>query len=394
MSEQRAVNDTRPIRVCLVAPSLAILGGQAVAAQRLLERLRMVPGLEVDFLPHDPRSNALLRQLQRVKYVRTVATSIAYVASLLRRLPRYDVVHVFSASYWSFLLAPTPAILIGKWLGKRVVVNYRSGEAEDHLTRWPKTSIPTLQRADAVATPSGYLVDVFARFGIRAQSIANFVDPDAVRHRRRDVLAPVFLSNRNFQRLYNVPCVLRAFAQIQAQRPDARLMVVGDGPEREQVHAVARELSLRNVEFIGAVQPTEMGRYYDEADVYLNASDIDNMPNSIIESFACGLPVVTTRAGGIPYIVEHERNGLLVECGDHSALAEAALRLLDDPALARRLIDEGLSDVERLYTWEAVGESWATLYRGLVGAEAPARAASSEEPAHHAATLIGEASIR
>jgi glycosyltransferase involved in cell wall biosynthesis len=395
MTEPRAVSGTRPIRVCLVAPSLAILGGQAVAAQRLLERLRMVPGLEVDFLPHDPRTNALLRLLQRVKYVRTVATSVAYVESLLRRLPRYDVVHVFSASYWSFLLAPTPAILIGKALGKRVVVNYRSGEAEDHLTRWPKTSIPTLQRADVVATPSDYLVDVFARFGIRAESIHNFVDPMAVQYRERDVLRPVFLSNRNFQSLYNVPCVLRAFAQIQAQRPAARLIVVGDGPERERVHSLARELSLRNVEFVGAVKPTEMGRYYDEADVYLNASDIDNMPNSIIESFACGLPVVTTRAGGIPYIVEHERNGLLVDCGDHTALANAALRLLDEPALARRLIDEGLSDVERFYTWEAVGERWAALYRRLVGAAAPAAAPLSEEAEHHAsATLVGEASTQ
>jgi len=397
MSERRDVNgeETRPIRVCLVAPSLSILGGQAVAAQRLLERLRMVPGLEVDFLPHDPRTNALLRTLQRVKYVRTVATSIAYVESLLRRLPQYDVVHVFSASYWSFLLAPTPAILIGKWLGKRVVVNYRSGEAEDHLTRWPKTSIPTLQRADAVATPSGYLVDVFARFGIRAESIANFVDPDAVRYRRRDVLKPVFLSNRNFQSLYNIPCVLRAFARIQEQRPEARLVVVGSGPEGERVHALARELSLRNVDFVGAVKPTEMGRHYDEADVYLNASDIDNMPNSIIESFACGLPVVTTRAGGIPYIVEHERNGLLVDCGDHEALANSALRLLDDRALAHRLIDEGLSDVQRHYTWDAVGEGWAALYRRLVGAEAPAATPAEEATAHHApATLIGEASIQ
>ena len=239
-----AGREERPIRVCIVAPSLSILGGQAVAAQRLIERLRAVPGLEVDFLPHDPRSSWLLRQLQRVKYVRTVATSFAYVSSLLRRLPSYDVVHVFSASYWSFLLAPTPAILIGKWLGKKVVVNYRSGEAEHHLTTWPRTSVPTLLRADAVVTPSGYLVDVFARFGVAAESIANFVDPQAVRYRQRDSLRPVFLSNRNFQALYNVPCVLRAFAVIQRSRPDARLIVIGDGPERENVHATARALSL------------------------------------------------------------------------------------------------------------------------------------------------------
>jgi glycosyltransferase involved in cell wall biosynthesis len=330
----------------------------------------------VDFLPHDPRSSRLLRALQRVKYVRTVATSIAYVRSLFQRLPNYDVVHVFSASYWSFLLAPVPAIRIGKWLGKKVVVNYRSGEAEDHLTTWPKTSVPTLLRADAVVTPSKYLVDVFARFGVPAQSIANFVDPASVQYRRRESLRPVFLSNRNFQSLYNVPCVLRAFAIIQQRLPNARLIVIGDGPEREHVHAVARELALSSVEFLGAVAPTEMGRWYDEADVYLNASDIDNMPNSIIEAFACGLPVVTTRAGGIPYVVQHERNGLLVECGDHNGLAAAALSLLEDPALARRLIATGLTDVERHYTWAAVGEQWATLYRRLV--EGGALAHSSE----------------
>src|SRR5829696_5887735 len=242
MPERSRGATARPIRVCLVAPSLSILGGQAVAAQRLLDRLRAVPGLEVGFLPHDPRTNALLRLLQHVKYVRTVATSFAYVASLLRRLPAYDVVHVVSASYWSFLLAPTPAILIGKWLGKKVVVNYRSGEAEDHLRRWSRTAIPTLRSADAVVTPSGFLVDVFARFGVRAESISNFVDEEAVRLRPRTTLEPVFLSNRNFQALYNVPCVLRAFAVIQRRIPQARLMVIGDGPERTHVHDTAHAL--------------------------------------------------------------------------------------------------------------------------------------------------------
>jgi glycosyltransferase involved in cell wall biosynthesis len=389
------VSADRPIRVVLVAPSLSILGGQAVAAQRLLERLRAVPGLEVGFLPHDPRANALLRLLQRVKYVRTVATSFAYLTSLIRTLPKYDVVHVFSASYWSFLLAPTPAILIGKWLGKQVVVNYRSGEAEDHLQRWPRTAIPTLRHADAVVTPSDYLVDVFARFGVRAQSIANFVDPESVRFRRRTTLRPVFLSNRNFQALYNVPCVLRAFAVIQARIPDARLIVIGDGAERARVHETARELALRNVEFVGAVRPTDMGHWYDQADVYLNASVIDNMPNSIIEAFACGLPVVTSRAGGIPYVVEHERNGLLVDCEDHEGLAAAALRLLNEPALAQRLIAEGLRDVERQYTWAAVSEQWATLYRGLVRAhEVVAVDPARQDDAPDAARMLPEASTR
>jgi glycosyltransferase involved in cell wall biosynthesis len=205
----------------------------------------------------------------------------------------------------------------------------------------------------------------------------------------------VFLSNRNFQALYNVPCVLRAFAAIQARIPDARLIVIGDGPERAHVHETARHLALRNVEFVGAVRPTDMGHWYDQADVYLNASDIDNMPNSIIEAFACGLPVVTSRAGGIPYVVEHERNGLLVDCGDHEGLAAAAMRMLHEPALAQRVIAEGLRDVEQQYTWEAVSDRWATLYRDLVRApEVEAVEPAQQDDAPDAARMLPEASTR
>ncbi|HEX8423959.1 MAG TPA: hypothetical protein VF634_11135, partial [Pyrinomonadaceae bacterium] len=135
----------RRVRVLLVAPSLGILGGQAVVAARLLARLREEPSLEVTFLPHNPRLPGLLGELQKIKYVRTVLTSVAYVASLLWRVRACDCVHTFSASYTSFVLAPTPAILIAKLYGKRVVLNYHSGEAGDHLRRWRRTAIPTVR---------------------------------------------------------------------------------------------------------------------------------------------------------------------------------------------------------------------------------------------------------
>jgi glycosyltransferase involved in cell wall biosynthesis len=119
------------------------------------------------------------------------------------------------------------------------------------------------------------------------------------------------------------------------------------------------------------------------------------MPNSIIEAFACGLPVVTTRAGGIPYVVEHERNGLLVDCGDDEGLARAALRLLEDPALAQRVIAEGLRDVEQQYTWASVSDRWAALYRRLVRARDAAPVESMARNAEtDAARLLPEASTR
>jgi glycosyltransferase involved in cell wall biosynthesis len=351
--------------VCLVAPSLDVPGGQAVQAARLFRGLRELDSVAVGFVPINPRLPGLLRLLQRVRYVRTAVTSLRYVWALLASLAEYDIVHVFSASYFSFMLAPTPAVLLGKWYGKRVLLNYRSGEAEDHLRRWRRSAIPVMRLADELVVPSGYLVDVFARAGLRARAVPNVVDCDQFRFRKRTPLRPVFLSNRSFEAHYNVACVLRAFARIQRTRPDARLVVAGDGPEREALKRLARELDLRNVEFVGRVTPDRMPRLYDEADVYLNAPDIDNMPGSILEAFASGVLVVTTDAGGIPYIVRHEESGLIVPRGDHEGMAAAAVRLLEDPALGERLSTRAHEECLRKYAPEAVLREWRSVYEGL-----------------------------
>jgi len=351
----------RPLRVLIVAPSLEILGGQAVQASRLLQKLSEEPSIEVSFLPVNPRLPGVFRKLQEIRYVRTVVTSMMFRGLLLARLRRYDVVHVFSASYLSFVLAPTPAILVARLYGKKIVLNYRSGEAADHLRRWRRTAIPTIRLADEVAVPSGYLVDVLAQFEIVSRPISNFVDLDHFPFRERRLPRPVFLSNRNLEPLYNVECALRAFTIIQQRLPDARLIVAGDGSQRERLEALSEELDLRNVEFRGRVAPEQMQSLYDEADVYLNSPNIDNMPGSIIEAFASGLPVVTTCAGGIPYIVNDNSTGLVIHCGDHEAMAEAALTLLKDEALWRRITIRAREECER-YQWEFVKNEWLKLY--------------------------------
>lgn len=365
-------------RVLIVAPSIDILGGQAVQAARLLEGLGNEPSLEVGFLPINPRLPGPLRQLQRIKYVRTFVTTLQYAASLLTHVRKYDLVHVFSASYFSFVLAPTPAILVSKLYGKKIVLNYHSGEAEDHLTRWRRTAIPTLKLADAIAVQSDYLVNVFARFGLEARAIFNHLEMQRFSFRERKALRPIFLANRNLEPHYNVGCVLRAFAKIQERIPEAQLIVVGDGSQRAELESLAHSLALRNVEFLGRVPPERMRDIYGEADIYLNASDIDSMPISILEAFASGLVVATTRAGGIPFIVSHERTGLLVERGDDEALASAALRLLGDGALASSLIGNARSELEK-YSWPAVRDAWLGLYREVMNGKAKANQGGAKE---------------
>lgn len=369
------------LRVLVVAPSLDIYGGQARQAVRLMTGLSSEPSLEVGFLPHNPRLPGPLRWLQRIKYVRTVSTTIAYVLMLLARVPRYDVIHVFSAAYWSYLLSAAPALLISKLYGRRSILNYRSGEAEDHLPNWPRTGIPTMRWADVIVVPSGYLVEVFARHGLRARFIYNIVELDRFKFREREPLRPVFLVSRLHEPLYNVACVLRAFAIVQGRYPEARLTVAADGYLRPELERLAfEELKLRNTEFIGFVPFEKMPEMYDSADVYLTATNIDNMPSSITECMASGLPVVTTDAGGIPYIVTHEETCLMVGRDDPRAMAAASFRLIEEEGLAARLTRRARED-SRKFEWPAVRDEWVRLYRELAQSKATGRRSAADDAA-------------
>ena len=360
--------DSQPVsnglRVLIVAPTFGILGGQSVQAARLLDHLREEPSLRVGFLPINPRLPGVLGSLQRIKYVRTVVTSIAYGLSLLVQVRRYDVIHVFSASYLSFVLAPTPAILIAKLYRRKVLLNYHSGEAEDHLRRWRRTAIPTIKLADALVVQSEYLVEVFAQFGLKAHAIYNIIDTGKFRFRERVLLRPVFLSNRNLESHYGVDRVLRAFAIIQAKVPEASLKVVGDGSQRGSLEALASDLGLQNITFTGQVDPNSIADVYDAADIYLNGSEIDNQPLSLLEAFACGLPIVTTDAGGIPYVVSDGKTGMVVPRGDYQQMADRALRLLNDSALTKTIVEQGRQEC-RKYAWESVRDQWLNTYEKL-----------------------------
>jgi L-malate glycosyltransferase len=352
------------LRVLIVAPSLDILGGQSRQAVRLMEGLKREPDLEIGFLPHNPRLPGILRKLQSLKFVRTIVTTLYCVMLLLWRVRKYDIIHVFSASYYSYSLSAMPALLISRLYGKKSILNYRSGEAEDHLANW-RTAVPTIRWANEIVVPSGYLVDVFARYGLRARAINNIVELDRFTFRERQPLRPIFLTSRLLEPLYNVPCVLRAFAIIQQHYPEARLTIAADGYLRPELESLARDLKLRNAEFIGFVPFEKMPALYDAADLYLSATNIDNMPSSITESMACGLNVVTTDGGGaIPYIMTNEVTGLIVDRDDHEALAAGAIRLLNDNEFALRLV-RNAHEASRKFTWPYIRNEWLRLYSEL-----------------------------
>jgi glycosyltransferase involved in cell wall biosynthesis len=357
------------MRVAIVAASLDILGGQGVQAQTLVRCLRD-EGVDARLVPINPKFPFGFRWVRRVPYARTVLNELMYVPRLAR-LSTCDVVHVFSASYASFLLAPVPAMLAARALGRRVVLHYHSGEAEDHLANWGKLVHPWMKLADEIVVPSVYLRDVFARFGHQARVIPNVVDLTALDYRERRPLRPRLLSTRNLERHYRIDIIIEAFADYQKQNPEATLTIAGYGSEEPRLRALAAQRTHGGVRFLGKVEPEWMPKLYADSDIYLNASQVDNQPVSILEAFASGMPVISTPTGDIPSMVSHGETGLLVPPEAPFAMARAIAETLERPERALQMAEEARESVDR-FTWRAVRDAWRSAYTGAaVGVLAP-----------------------
>jgi len=357
--EQRAGG--RPLRVALVVASLDIVGGHGVEAFTLARHLRG-EGVDVRVLPINPAFPRGLRWVRRCPYARTLLNQALYLPSLLR-LSRVDVVHVFAASYWSFLLAPAPAMLAARAFGKRVVLNYHSGEAADHLARWGVLVRPLLKMAHAIAVPSHYLGEIFARHGYAPRVIPNVVDLSRFPRREPAPIRPRFLSTRNLEPYYDVANTLEAFAQIRVRHPEASLAIAGSGSAEASLRRRAGALGLRDVRFLGRVEPSAMPAIYAEADVFLNSSVVDNQPLSLLEAMAAGLPVISTPPGDIPAMLAHGDAGVLVPDRDPAAMAKAAIALLESPERARALATAARA-LAGTHQWPAVRERWLEAYAG------------------------------
>ncbi|HEV2383352.1 MAG TPA: glycosyltransferase [Terriglobia bacterium] len=359
--------DEQRLKVAIVAPSLRYVGGQSVQADLMVRCWQQDTAVEAWPIYVDPPLPRGLRWMERIPFLRTLVREPIYLTALWRGLRDCDIVHIFSASYWSFLVAPAPALVVARLRGRKTLINYHSGEARDHLRRF-RTALPILRRADQVLVPSEYLVNVFREFNLETRVVPNIVDLDQFPFRLREPLRPRLVCTRGFHPYYAVDVVVRAFAEVKRASPDATLCLAGKGPSEEEIRRLVRELGLEGVKFAGVLSRQEIGHVYDEADIFINASWLDNMPISILEAFACGTPVVSTAPEGIRFMVEHDCTGLLSDPGDWRALAANVTRLLSDPELALRLAINAHRQSKR-YQWGSVREQWVEVYRSLVPAK-------------------------
>lgn len=354
--------------LCIVGPLPPPSGGMANQCEQLVRLLRE-DGVRVELV----RTNADYRPawIGRVPLVRAFARLLPYLLALWRATGRSQVVHVLANSGWAWHLFAAPAVWIARLRGVPVIVNYRGGHAETFLARAPAHVLGTLRLASVHVTPSGFLERVFAAHGLAAIIVPNIVDLSRFRPRPPRVFgdAPHLIVTRNLEPIYDIPTAIRAFAALRRAFPRARLTVAGSGPERGRLQALVDELGLGDaVRFSGRIANADIPALYADADCLLNPSTVDNMPISLLEAFASGVPVVSTDAGGIPDMAEHGVSALLVPVGDAAAMAEQARRVLTDAALAASLRDNALA-AAGAYAWQRVRSQWLAVYRQAAGVQ-------------------------
>ena len=348
-------------RVCIVGPLPPPAGGMANQCEQLV-RLLASEGASVELV----RNNAPYRPawVGRLPMLRAAFRLVPYALQLLRAAGRADLVHVLANSGWAWHLFAAPALAAARLRGKPVVVNYRGGLAREFMACAPRHVHRSLARATLRVTPSAFLQRAFAQQGLTAEVVPNIIDLSRFSPSpRRDVGdAPHLLVARNLEPIYDMPTALRAFGAVRARYANATLTIAGSGPELAALQALSAQLGLSQaVTFAGRLDNARMPELYVKADLVLNPSTVDNMPISLLEAFASGVPVVSTDAGGIPDLVEHGKTGLLVPVGDDATMAREALRVLGDAALRARLVEAGLEEAQR-YAWPRVREQWRDAY--------------------------------
>lgn len=354
--------------IAIVGPSPPPAGGMATQTAQLCRLLRE-EGLDVRLVRTNPPYKPHF--IRNVRGVRAAFRLIGYTRRVWRVAGEVGVIHLMANSGWSWQLFAAPVLWIGRIRKTPVIVNYRGGHAGEYFRQSFNRVRPSLHNAAKIVVPSGYLREIFSSYGVETRVIPNIVNVDRFKPVETSTHNGEFtiVITRNLEPIYGIDTALEAVALARDEIPGLRLLIAGTGPQKRELDASVERLGLAGtIRFLGQLDPDQIAALYQGADMLLNPSTVDNMPNSLLEAMACGVPIVTTDVGGIPFIVENGETALMVPKDSPRALASNIVRLFREPGTRRRLRDNGLRAVQN-YAWPVVKRQWLDLYReiGAVG---------------------------
>ncbi|MGB0383350.1 MAG: glycosyltransferase family 4 protein [Ardenticatenaceae bacterium] len=384
------------IRVVMVISSFApVIGGAERQALQLAQRL-LKRGLTVEVLTRRYPGLAATEEMKDVKVSRlpvagsgrnplsSVMFTAGVVLWLIRHAKEYDVAHVHAS------LSPAVSALLAKFATRKpVLVKVAcSGPHGDvaSMRRRPFLSLRRrlLRHTDRFLVLNSESIEELQELGLERSQMAPIVNgvdttyfaPNEQKVQKKiwnrsndfsrsgpgttEVVTTVFVGRLTTQK--GVDLLLEAWAQLAEPR---ELILVGDGAERPALEALASELKLDHVTFTGSTN--DVRSYLQQADLFVLPSRAEGIPNAMLEAMACGLPVVASRVGGIPDVVEDGESGLLVPPDDVPALVGALDRLLADSDLRRQMGQKARERVVSDYSLKAATTRHLDLYREVIG---------------------------
>ena len=357
LSNDRATDEDGPIRsgslrprICFVGPILGRNPGWVVSQSEVVGQLLAGEGYPVRMTSH---------------YVARLPRLVDILASLAAWRHEIDLAIVSVFGGRSFAVSDAASSLC-RTLEIPQVLFLHGGSLPDLVARHPDWVRRVMRRPAAIVAPSTFMVEQFRRYlgdAVPIRIIPNVIDVGHYPYRHRPAVEPRLLWMRTFHEWYHPEMAIDVLEDVRRTHPGAILTMAGQEKGLgEAVRAEARRRGLAGaVRFPGFLGPADKLREFDTHDIYLNTNRVDNMPVSILEAGAFGLPVVATAVGGVPHLLRDGENGLLVPGEDATAMARAVRRLVDEPGLAATLSTNGRRLAESC-AWEPVKGQWEALF--------------------------------
>jgi L-malate glycosyltransferase len=236
------------------------------------------------------------------------------------------------------------------------------GNLPERLSESKKLSESLFGNAKMNVAPSRFLYEVFEQYNFsNLQIIPNSVELKKYSFKSRKEFSPNLLWVRRFQGRYNPMLALKVLESLKNKYPEATLCMVG--PDKDGSMARCKAYAEKNklsVKFTGKLKKKEWAKLSENYDFFLNTTNIDNTPISVIEAMALGLVIVSTDVGGMHYLIDHDKDGVLLNPKDEASMASAIDKLIHDPAHAAQLTQNARKKVEG-FDWEKVKEKWNNL---------------------------------
>jgi len=257
------------------------------------------------------------------------------------------------------------AIAVGRlcrFLNLKYIPILHGGNLPQRLESNPKLIKSFLENAHKVVSPSGYLKHAFAKAGFHnIQVVPNSIELENYQFKQRSSLQPNLLWVRSFADIYNPMMALQVLEDLKTIFPQAQLTMVG--PEKDgSMHACKSWAETRNlnVKFTGLLTKKEWTKLAVDHNIFINTARFDNMPVSLLEAMALGLPVISTNVGGIPFMIQDRVNGILVPDSDALSMILAIKELIETPQLGCDISINAKTYVEKL-DWSHIKRLWNNL---------------------------------